>query len=262
MYTHLHPLSRTRTHTRHTHTESEPHAHSLLIVNRGAKLLTAKLNFSGAICAFILFAKITKHFPFLPIHTCVIFVTYFCWFRFFFWVFINWALYAFRISCWFCVSFKTTFHRCVEEEREWERASDGGGDRDDNVLAWTVHSILSTRWGQCKCQCRLPIADRSSSSPPLYLSLGRFALSVSWSACATDSCLPPVPSRRPLPCFALSCEPTHAMALHVKNTNKNKHCVHSGLSREMDRQKESGRVEKSEIILIEPSSGIELALLG
>lgn len=59
-YTHCHAHTHD-THTR-THTESEPHAHSLLIVNRGAKLLTANLNFSGAICAFILFAKIT--FPF------------------------------------------------------------------------------------------------------------------------------------------------------------------------------------------------------
>lgn len=115
-------------------------------------------------------------------------------------------------------------------------------------------------------QVPMPIADCQlpTAAAPLRLSISLLVGSLSRSAGRHVLQIRVLHASLPdaLSCFALSCEPTHAMALHVKNTNKNKHCVHSGLSREMERKSESGRVEKSEIILIEPSSGIELALLG
>lgn len=110
---------------------------------------------------------------------------------------------------------------------------------------------------------RVPIANSSLAlRPPGTLSL---SLSVSWSACATDSWLGPRPTRS-LSC----CKPTHAMALHDKNAKQKQTLCSLSSSRSLskrERVKKSTvrvRVRAREIIIIETSSsGIEqLALLS
>lgn len=102
----------------------------------------------------------------------------------------------------------------------------------------------------------MPIADSSLTLCPthsLSLWLGQLV-----GVCYTPSCLASAPR------CALSCEPPHAMALHDRNTNKHSELALS-LSLRCQRERESKsqlcvrvRVRVLEIIIIEPSSGIEL----